>query len=302
MSSLKIAFHDDFVHPLPSGHRFPMEKYDLLVGQLLHEGTIDTSNLFAPNEIKRFELTGVHTEAYLDKLFALDLSASEQRRSGFAHNDRLIRREKRIMEGTRRCAEEALQCGVAMNIAGGTHHAYADRPEGFCLLNDQAIAADFLLRNKLKDRILIVDLDVHQGNGTASIFRNNDAVFTFSMHGKHNYPLKKEESNLDIELIDGTGDDEYLYLLEKNLSRVIESFQPDFIFYQSGVDVLASDKLGRLALSTSACKQRDRFVLNTAKQLNVPLVGSMGGGYSPDIKEIVEAHANTFRLAQEIFF
>jgi acetoin utilization deacetylase AcuC-like enzyme len=205
-----------------------------------------------------------------------------------------------IMEGTRKCAEFALEDRIALNIAGGTHHAYADRGEGFCLLNDQAIAASWLLRETKIRNILIVDLDVHQGNGTASIFKAEDRVFTFSMHGKNNYPLKKEQSNMDVELEDGIADRTYHYLLQSSLDHILKQFQPDFIFYQCGVDVIESDKLGKLGLTLNGCRKRDRIVFELVRQLNVPVVCSMGGGYSPNIKDIVEAHANTFREAQFI--
>ena len=206
------------------------------------------------------------------------------------------------MEGTRQCAMYALQNGAALNIAGGTHHAYSDRGEGFCLLNDQAIAANWLLKHTDVKKILIVDLDVHQGNGTAEIFSDRDEVFTFSMHGKHNYPLRKEKSSLDVEMEDGIGDQPYLASLRKHLDKVLNEFQPDFLIYQSGVDVLASDKLGRLNLSLKGCKERDQIVFSTAKMNNIPTICSMGGGYSPDIKTIIEAHANTFRIVQNEFF
>ena len=189
-----------------------------------------------------------------------------------------------------------------MNIAGGTHHAFTNRGEGFCMLNDQAIGARYLLEHGLASKILIVDLDVHQGNGTAEIFQNEPAVFTFSMHGKTNYPFHKEESDLDIPLENETGDDEFLSILKSTLSRLIEEQKPDFIYYLCGVDVIASDKLGKLGLSLEGCKERDRFVLQSCFDAQIPVMCSMGGGYSEDIKIIVEAHANTFRLAQDIFF
>jgi acetoin utilization deacetylase AcuC-like enzyme len=199
-------------------------------------------------------------------------------------------------------AEFALQYGIAMNIAGGTHHAYTNRGEGFCMLNDQAIAARYLQEQKLAEKILIIDLDVHQGNGTAEIFEGDDSVFTFSMHGEKNYPFKKEKSDLDIGLPNDTSDEIYLKTLKETLPHLIEKVKPDFVFYLSGVDVLATDKLGKLSLSIEACKERDRFVLQTLKEQQLPLECSMGGGYSQEIKYIVEAHANTYRLAQEIFF
>lgn len=299
---LKVAFHDDYIHPLPEGHRFPMEKYDLLPKQLVHEGTLEENHFFSPDCCSTEDLMRVHESSYLQQLFNLEIDPREQRRTGFVHSASLIERESRIMEGTRKCAEHALTYGAAMNIAGGTHHAYTNRGEGFCLMNDQAIAAKWLLWRGLVKRILIVDLDVHQGNGTAQIFSDVPEVFTFSMHGKNNYPLKKETSDCDIELPDGIMDRAYLTLLERNLSETVALFQPEFIFYQSGVDVLETDKLGRLGLSIEGCKMRDQFVFKTVKELNVPVVCSMGGGYSPDIKQIIEAHANTFREIQNFLF
>lgn len=279
-----------------------MEKYDLLPRQLMYEGTVDQSNFFAPNIPELDLVLNVHNPVYVNRLVNLELSPREQRKTGFPHSKELVNRELQIMEGTRKCADFALDYGIALNIAGGTHHAYSDRGEGFCMLNDQAVAAQWLLDNNKAKKVLIIDLDVHQGNGTAEIFNNNPNVFTFSMHGKNNYPLHKEKSDLDIELEDGIDDLTYLNILNNNLSRVFDDFQPDFLFFQSGVDVLKTDKLGRLGLTLSGVKDRDRLVLNLAKKNNLPIVCSMGGGYSPDIKDIIEAHANTFRLAQEIFF
>jgi acetoin utilization deacetylase AcuC-like enzyme len=279
-----------------------MSKYEVLPQQLLYEGTLSESNIFNPEPLQEKWIVRTHDESYWQKLLTLSLTPQEVRRTGFPLTKELVDREIIIANGTLQCALFAKQHGIAMNIAGGTHHAFTDRGEGFCLLNDIAIAANYLLDNELAKQILVVDLDVHQGNGTAQIFRNENRVFTFSMHGANNYPLKKEQSDLDIGLKDFTTDDFYLNTLMVNLNHLMEHVQPDFIFYQSGVDILETDKLGRLSVSRQGCKQRDRFVLNTAKQNNIPIVASMGGGYSPDFKDIIEAHANTFRLAQEIFF
>lgn len=299
---LKIAYNSYYVQPLPKGHRFPMEKYDLLPRQLIYEGTVNEEAFFSPSEIKKEYVLNVHDADYFSRLTNLELSPREQRVSGFPHNERLIKREQIIAEGTRKGAEFALNYGVAMNIAGGTHHAYTNRGEGFCLLNDIAIAAQWLLDNGKAKKILVIDLDVHQGNGTAEIFSNNPNVFTFSMHGKNNYPLRKEKSDLDVALYDGTNDKSYLYELEKNLDYIFSNFQADFLFYQSGVDVIESDKLGRLSLSIDGCKKRDEIVFDIAKKLKLPIVVSMGGGYSPEIKHIIDAHANTYRTAQYKFF
>ena len=189
-----------------------------------------------------------------------------------------------------------------MNVAGGTHHAYTDRGEGFCLLNDLAVASNFLIHRHNFSRILIVDLDVHQGNGTAQIFENEPKVFTFSMHGAKNYPMYKEKSDLDIALPDDTSDDHYLKTLKNTLPRLLDEFEPEFIFFQAGVDVLKTDKLGRLGMSIEGCKERDRFVLETCKTNKIPVSITMGGGYSPKLSDIIQAHANTYRLAQDIFF
>jgi acetoin utilization deacetylase AcuC-like enzyme len=299
---LKIAWTEKYVLPLPPNHRFPMSKYELLPQQLLHEGTISSENIFHPDKAPEKWILQTHTADYWQKLVTLSLSAQEIRRTGFPLSERLIEREVVIMNGTIMCVHFAFQHGVSMNIAGGTHHAFTNRGEGFCLLNDQAIAANYLLAEGLAEKILIVDLDVHQGNGTAEVFRNEPRVFTFSMHGANNYPLMKEQSDLDIALPDGTDDSFYLSALDVNLKHIVDVVQPDFIFFQSGVDILVTDKLGKLAVTKEGCRERDRLVLSLAKQNRIPLVASMGGGYSPDFRDIIEAHANTYRLAQDIFF
>ena len=299
---LKIAYHDIYKHPLPEGHRFPMIKYELLPQQLLLEGTCMPENFFEPHIPESQHILRVHTEAYYKDLQELRLDARAARKIGFPLSDALVKREVIIADGTIKASAFALKHGIAMNIAGGTHHAYSNRGEAFCLLNDQAIGARYLLNAGLSKKVLIVDLDVHQGNGTAEIFQNDNKVFTFSMHGKGNYPFKKEESDLDIALENNTNDNTYLDILKKTLPELIEAQKPDFIYYLCGVDVLASDKLGKLGMTLEGCKARDRFVLQTCKDFKIPVMCSMGGGYSPEIKVIIEAHANTFRLAQSIFF
>ncbi len=299
---LKIAWNRSYVLPLPPSHRFPMSKYEILPEQLLHEGTISHQNIFSPEPIEEKWILNTHEKAYWEKLRSLTLTPKEVRRTGFPLTQALVNREITIMNGTLQCAHYAIENGIAMNIAGGTHHAFTNKGEGFCLLNDIAISANYLLTQKIVTRILVVDLDVHQGNGTAQIFRDEPGVFTFSMHGANNYPIIKESSDLDIGLPDGTEDKFYLRTLHSNLTNLLEQFNPEFIFFQSGVDVLATDKLGKLSLSRQGCKERDRFVLQVAKDNKIPLVASMGGGYSPDFRDIIEAHANTYRLAQEIFF
>ncbi|UII25206.1 histone deacetylase [Fulvivirga maritima] len=299
---LKIAWKPNYVHPLPEKHRFPMIKYELLPEQLLYEGTVSQDNFFAPGEAADSMILAAHDAEYWRRLKGLELTKSEIRKSGFPLSAGLVEREITIAQGTMDCTQYAFENGIAMNIAGGTHHAFTDRGEGFCLLNDQGIAAYYLLNQNLAKKILIIDLDVHQGNGTAEIFGGEDRVFTFSMHGAKNYPMHKEQSDLDIGLPDHTTDDFYLKTLEVNLKNLIQQVEPDFLFYQSGVDILSTDKLGRLKVSIQGCKERDRMVLQTAKDNQLPMVVSMGGGYSEEIKYIIEAHANTYRLAQEIYF
>ncbi|UKT65521.1 histone deacetylase family protein [Pedobacter mucosus] len=298
---IKIAWHPIYAHPLPEGHRFPMLKYELIPGQLLHEGTIENQNIFSPDPVEEAIILLTHQKPYWEQLKNLTLTAKEQRRIGFPLNAQLIERELRITQGTIDGAKFAITNGIAFNVAGGTHHSGSNWGEGFCLLNDQAITANYLLNNKIVSRILIIDLDVHQGNGTAEIFNKEPNVYTFSMHGDKNFPFRKEESDLDIPLDDGITDDEYLSVLAMNLKNAFDQSKPDFVFYLAGVDVLSTDKLGKLALSKTGCKERDKMVLEACKLRNIPVQVSMGGGYSTDIKDIVDAHCNTFRLAFDMF-
>lgn len=300
---LKIAFDRNYIYPLEKDHRFPMVKYELIPEQLLREGTCTEDNFFIPKILSEDDALKTHDKSYYNRLCNLNLTKKEERPIGFPMSKELVYRERRIARGTIECCDFSLKYGVSLNIAGGTHHAFYDRGEAFCMLNDQAIAANVLLANgRGIDKILIIDLDVHQGNGTASIFNNSSDVFTLSFHGKNNYPFRKESSDLDIEFDDDTDDDFYLKKLKKHLPEVIEKFEPNFIFYLSGVDVLSNDKLGKLGLSLRGCKERDRFVLDICKKNKIPLQISMGGGYSSNLKDIIEAHSNTFRLAQEIYF
>lgn len=298
---MKVAFRSEFAHPLPEGHRFPMEKYSLLPQQLMYENTVEEDAFFRPELVDLQWVLAVHDPEYVEKLNGLQLSRREERRTGFPLSKALVDREMYIAQGTIDCCKYAFDHGVALNIAGGTHHAYPDHGEGFCLYNDQAIAANWLIQKKRAQKVLIVDLDVHQGNGTAFIFQNRPEVFTFSMHGSANYPMHKEHSDLDIPLEDQCGDGVYLKILHEVLPKLIEQEKPDFIFYQSGVDVLGEDKLGRLALTKEGCKERDYIVWEQCWKKNIPVVACMGGGYAPHIKVIIEAHANTYRTAKDIF-
>lgn len=294
---IKIAFDPIYAHPLPENHRFPMLKYQLIPEQLIYEGTYTADHFFAPSICEEEIILYTHDQAYLNKLLHQQLSPSEQRKIGFPQSPELTQRELIITQGTIDACLYALETGVALNVAGGTHHAFADRGEGFCLLNDMAVAANYLLRKQINKKILIIDLDVHQGNGTAKLMEKEERVFTFSMHGAHNYPFHKEHSDLDIGLKDGTTGQEYLAILEETLPLLINQVKPDFAFYLSGVDILNTDKFGKLQVSLDECKQRDEMVFAQLKKHQIPVTVALGGGYSPDVRTIVEAHCNTFRLA-----
>ena len=298
---IKIAFSTEYILTLPPTHTFPIGKYKFLPEKLLKEGIITNENFFDPGKIDISILFLTHTKEYVEKVLNLDLSPAEVRKIGFPLSRELVERELIITQGTIKCAYYAMENGISLNIAGGTHHAYADSGSGFCIFNDVAVATNYLLANNPFYKIMIVDLDVHQGNGNAKIFENNSNVFTFSMHGAKNFPLKKEISNLDIALPDNTEDDEYLDILYKNLPKLIADFVPNIIFYISGVDILKGDKFGRLAVSIEGCKKRDDFVFDICKKNNIPVVAVMGGGYSKDMETIVQAHFNTYKSAKETF-
>ena len=279
-----------------------MEKYELLPQQLILEGTCKREDFFEPKPASMEQVIRVHDPLYVKQLSKLNLNKSEVRKIGFPLSKALVQREFTIAGGTVMGAEKALKSGIAMNIAGGTHHAFRAHGEAFCLLNDQAIAAQYLLDKGKAKKILILDLDVHQGNGTAEIFKSNDFIFTCSVHGAKNYPFKKEESDLDLALEDQTKDEAYLEKIQLLLPDLIDKIKPDFIFYICGVDILGTDKLGRLDLSLEGCKNRDRLVLQQCHRQGIPVQCSMGGGYSKDINVIVEAHANTYREAAKLYF
>jgi acetoin utilization deacetylase AcuC-like enzyme len=304
---LQIAYDPIYCLPLPissSGepHRFPMSKYELIPEQLLYEGTCTPDNFFSPKLVEDRWVLGVHAAYYVRQLQTLTVPAAMMRRIGFPLTETLIKREWIITQGTIDCALIAQRDGVALNVAGGTHHAFPDRGEGFCLLNDVGVSAHYLLENQKSKQILVIDLDVHQGNGTAAMFQAEKRVFTFSMHGSANYPLKKEQSDLDIELPTDTDDALYLNTLTEILPALLRRVRPDFLFYVAGVDILATDRLGKLSVSREGCRQRDLFVFEQARQHGLPIAVSMGGGYSPRIADIVEAHCNTYRMANNVFF
>ena len=289
------------MHKLPGNHRFPMVKYELIPQQLIHEGLVEKENFFSPTLAKDYWIEKAHDKEYITKLNHLALTKSEIRKTGFPLSKELVNREYIITQGTLDCVDFAIKYGASANIAGGTHHAFRDRGEGFCLFNDVAIGSYYAIEKHQKQSILIIDLDVHQGNGTASILKDNHKVFTFSMHGEKNYPFHKENSNLDIPVKDGITGKEYLKKLKENLDFLSDELSPDIIFYISGVDILDTDKLGRLAVKRDDCKKRDEMVFEFSKKCKAPIITVMGGGYSKKIYDIVEAHCNTFKSMLSLF-
>lgn len=278
-----------------------MLKYELIPEQLLYEGSITPDAIYAPPTLDEDIILRTHSADYWSRMKRLELTGREMRAIGFPLSPGLVEREIRICAGTLWCARQSEKTGVALNVAGGTHHAFADRGEGFCLLNDFAVAANQILHENPAERILICDLDVHQGNGTAALLKGEPRAFTFSMHGAHNYPFRKEESDLDIGLPDGTDGPAYLRILAENLPRIIDGFRPTRLFYLSGVDVIDTDKYGKLKLTIAECRARDEYVFLLAQKHSLPCAVAMGGGYSADVRRIVDAHCNTFRAARELY-
>lgn len=302
MQTPKLFWSDKYLYKLPKGHRFPIEKYELVKEQLIHEGTITEHNLYDPGLVEEEIILLTHTKSYWNSLKNLSLPLKEMRKIGLPVTEMSVNRARNSVAGTISSATEALSYGIGMNLAGGTHHAYADRGEGFCILNDIAIAANYLLKENVVNRILIIDLDVHQGNGTASMFKDVKNVITFSMHGENNYPLFKEKSDLDVPLPSGINDEQYLTILYGHVPNLVELAQPDLIFYQAGVDILQHDRLGKLGLTKAGCRKRDEFIIDTCYKSQIPLVITMGGGYNLLLRDLIDAHCNTFRAAIDVFF
>jgi acetoin utilization deacetylase AcuC-like enzyme len=301
MPRVRVFHCDAYAVPLPPGHRFPMPKYRLLRERLLADGTLRAEDLTASRPIDLEALLLAHDRRYVESVVAGGLTSAEVRRLGFPWSEELVLRSRSSVQGTVLAAREALCNGVAGNLAGGTHHAFADHGEGYCVFNDHAVAARLLQLEGRIDRAVIVDLDVHQGNGTAAIFARDPSVFTFSMHGARNFPFHKQRSSLDVELPDGCEDAEYLALLERHLPDVLDAARADVLFYQGGVDPLAEDALGRLRLTHQGLRARDGLVLAAARDRGIPVVLTLGGGYARPLEASVEAHCGTYREAAAIF-
>ncbi len=286
--------------PLPDGHRFPMAKYAGLRERILADGIVQPEDLHEAPAAAWEDLALVHDRAYIEAVAAGTLARDIQRRIGFPWSPAMVERSRRSVGATIAAANTALDDGVSANLAGGTHHSFADRGEGFCVFNDVAVAARVLQRAGRAHRIAIVDLDVHQGNGTASIFARDTSVFTFSMHGEKNFPFRKEASDLDVALADGTGDEEYLALLGRHLDEMLNRHQPDFVFYLAGADPYEGDRLGRLKLTIEGLCSRDELVFSTCQRRGLPVAVSMSGGYATDVEAIITIHANTIRIAAHL--
>ncbi|WNG50042.1 histone deacetylase [Archangium minus] len=296
------VFHcDQYVVPLPPGHRFPMEKYRLLRELLLERRVIPPEWLRASVPVSREDLERVHTPRYLDSLWTGTLTEAEARRLGFPWSEDLLVRSRASVGGTVGAARAALEDGIAGNLAGGTHHSFPDHGEGYCVFNDIAVAIRVLQAERRIQRAVVVDLDVHQGNGTAAVFEGDDSVFTFSIHGEHNFPFRKQRSSRDVGLPDGVDDRAYLDVLAIHLTEVLEASGADILFYQAGVDPLAEDALGRLSLTHAGMKERDRLVLEAAWHRGIPIVLTLGGGYAKPITATLEAHVGTYETALSVF-
>ena len=295
---MRAFYSDHFVLPLPEGHRFPMAKYSGLRARIVEDRIIDPADLHEAPAATWDELRLVHTAEYVDAIATGTVGRDIQRRIGFPWSPAMVERSRRSVGATIAAARAALEDRVSANLAGGTHHSFADRGEGYCVFNDVAVAARVLQRDRLARRIAIVDLDVHQGNGSAAIFQGDDDVFTFSMHGEKNFPFKKETSDLDVALPDGMGNEGYLSALNEHLPAVLNTHRPDFVFYLAGADPYEGDRLGRLKLTIEGLRERDAMVFDVCRSAGLPIAVTMSGGYAADMDAIVTIHSNTIRLAQ----
>lgn len=297
---LKVFYTDKYRVPLPDSHRFPMTKYRLTREYLIANNVLKESELFEPDIATEEEILSVHSVDYYESFRTGSIDEKAIRRLGLPWSYELFLRSLASVGGSLSSAKSALQNGVAGNLSGGTHHAFRDYGEGYCVFNDFAIVSTYLLQNNLAKKIAIIDLDVHQGNGTSSILKNNKDVFVFDMHGEKNYPYEKIPSTLDVSLPDNTEDEQYLFVLENKLALVFE-FEPDIVLYLAGVDPLKEDALGRLALTKGGLRERDYMVLNECKKRNIPVSIALGGGYAKPINLTVECYAQTYEVVKEVF-
>jgi acetoin utilization deacetylase AcuC-like enzyme len=298
---VRVCFSEGYAAPLPEGHRFPMGKFVALHRILLDEGLIRVQDVVTPSETSWDDLALVHTVRYLDSLRLGTMDRLAERRMGLPRTDAIVRRSRLATQGTFEAGRMALQDGVAANLAGGMHHGFPDHGEGFCVLNDVAVAIRMLQRDGDVARVLVVDLDVHQGNGVAAVFEGDDSVFTFSMHGEKNYPFKKERSSRDVALPDGVDNWAYLDVLQSHLMDVIDEAKPDLVYYLAGVDPVAGDRFGRLELTRDGLAARDRYVLETMRLKGLPVALVLSGGYAKSDEETADLHAEVHRVAKGVF-
>jgi acetoin utilization deacetylase AcuC-like enzyme len=297
---MKVFYSDQFVLPLPKGHRFPMNKYSMLRERVEKAGLCGPGELRAPHAVTDEEVLRAHDPNYLKKVITGTLSDKEMRRIGFPWSERMVERSRRASGGTLDACRSALEEGIAANLAGGTHHAFADRGEGFCVLNDSAIAARALRAEGLVSRVAVLDTDVHQGNGTAAILHGDPNVFTFSIHGAKNYPFHKEQSDLDVPLSDGADDSAFLSALSDALGRVLDQGTWDLAIFLAGADPLEGDKLGRLSVTKSGLAERDRMVLEACRERDIPIAVTMAGGYAKQVEDTVDVHFQTVERAAKM--
>lgn len=298
---MHVFYSDQFVLPLPPGHRFPMAKYAALRARVAASGLVDPSEMHVPERATREQLALAHDPGYVDRVCRGELSAREQREIGFPWSEAMVERSLRSTGATiGACRAALIHQSFAVNLAGGTHHASRDHGDGYCVFNDSAVAARVMQAERRADRVLVVDCDVHQGDGTASILAGDDTIFTFSIHGAKNYPFKKQTSDLDIDLPDRTGDADYLAALGRGLTEALARARPDLAIYLAGADPYEGDRLGRLALTKEGLAQRDRLVLRTLREAHVPTAISMAGGYAKELDDVVEIHLKTVSIAAEL--
>ncbi|HKJ47249.1 MAG TPA: histone deacetylase [Balneolales bacterium] len=296
---MRVSYSDGYYAPIPNEHIFPMHKFDGLYQYVIDKGIIDQSCIVEPSMVDIAYLMMVHTQRYINGILKGNLEYNEARRLGLPWSLGLARRSRLAVQGTINAALMALQDGISGNLAGGTHHSFPDRGEGFCVFNDVAVAIRVLKKSMWINKAMVIDCDVHQGNGTASFFENNSDVYTFSVHGEKNYPFKKPPSSYDLGLPDKTEDKSYIQALGDSLDHIFNEFQPDIVFYLGGIDILKSDHFGRLNVSIDGLINRDRMVIERVHKKNIPLVLLLSGGYAPTLKETVEAHSHMFKIAAE---
>jgi acetoin utilization deacetylase AcuC-like enzyme len=300
ISAMKVFYSDRFVLPLPEGHRFPMEKYSMLRERVAADGICDPGELQTPRAVKDEEILRAHAPGYLKRVVSGSLTDKEMRRIGFPWSDRMVERSRRASGGTLGACLAALEEGFAANLAGGTHHAFSDRGEGYCVFNDSAIAARAIQVAGLAERVVVIDTDVHQGNGTAEILRGDPSVFTFSIHGAKNFPFLKEESDLDAPLPDGADDTEFLATLETNLEQALKAAHADLAIYLAGADPFEGDRLGRLSVTKAGLAERDRIVLETCRDHGIPVAVTMAGGYARNVADTVDVHYQSVKRAADM--